>query len=223
MDWMERERFPDDTRFIWVTVENSECERQLRAHWRNLEQRGPTWTCELIGTPSPDVLNPRDKHTAIASLYNLAFERIAGDHVLLIEDDVIASAGAVQRIIDSRLKLPGDTAAVMATYRSRVVPESICASDARGHYHPWPKGNRSEWIECEWIGGGFTLYQRSWIERCRPVFMEERGGRISGWDVNLCRKIKEGGGRLFVDPAIRGEHRCSEVLSYCRKHGQAVA
>jgi hypothetical protein len=222
IDWFLREQFPAGALFVWVTVKGSEAERRLIEYWPALAERCAGASLELIATPPLRNTSAREKHEAVASLYNLALERVDSVLALFVEDDVIAMSGAVQDIFARERKLPPETAAIMAAYRSRILPGCVCASDHQGRYLPWPDHRAAGRVECGWLGGGFTLYRKRWIQRFLPFFMEEREGIVSGWDVNLCRQLREAGGRLFVDTAIRAGHHCAEVLDYCRKRGAEI-
>lgn len=215
VEWFDRERFPRGAHFIWVTVAESETERQLRALWHARDGHGAGHSLELITTPEPRASSAVEKHQTVAALYNRALEKVSSELVLFVEDDVIAAPGAVEEILAAEPRLPADAAAIMAAYRSRLLPACMCASDQQGRYLPCPAHDATKPIECAWIGGGFTLYRTRWLHAFRPFFMEERAGIVHGWDVNLCRQIRSAGGRLFVHPGIRAQHRCVEVIRYC--------
>ncbi len=211
LDYLLNEEFPDKTLFLWTVEPGAETERILEEAWHVPSQADQAMQMILI-PGAVGKLTHWQKHQRVADLYNAVLHGVTSRRVLLVEDDVVACVGDYARLEAERSMLPPDTAVLMGAYRSRFRPERVCACGDQG-YFPW-SSETSEPRAAHWTGGGFTLYDNSALQSGLPLAPELCGQTVQGWDVTLCRRIRNNGGKVFVSGSVKVEHRCPEVLKY---------
>ncbi len=223
MEWLAAEVFPSGTRFVWAAAEGSETEGKLCGWGETFSRMADDRAVELIAVPPKVVSEPLEKHTWVAGLYNHVLAGIESGLALLVEDDVVAPAGAAGRMLEAWATLPPETLALMAAYRSRPKPGHICAWDEAGQYFPWSATACQSPLAALWVGGGFTLYRTAAVQACLPLHVEcPAPHRINGWDRVLSRRLLEKGGKLFVLPNLQAEHRCPEVMAHCSQEARVL-
>ena len=206
--WMAAEKLPAGTKFVWVAPEESATEAALEDGWAAFEARGEGYSCEFVPTPTVEVHSFVEKHHFVAALYNEALKGVRSKWVVFVEDDVIPAAGGVERLLAVAQAQPLDTAVIAAAYRRRENPDEVTATDANWVYFPWPDEDACGLVEVLWAGGGFTIYRGTALRGAGMLYAQSDGCRLwGGWDVNLCKTLREQGYRVFMDMGIRADHR----------------
>jgi len=123
-------------------------------------------------------------------------------HLLTVDDDVVAPADAVERLLE--LDVP-----VAAGIYPLVVGGAIRASARRVDEADWPVAPPPEVFEAEAVGLGFTLIRRDAFERTRrPWFMfgAAPGGQPIGEDVWFCNGVRAAGLAIRCDGRLTCAH-----------------
>lgn len=150
------------------------------------------------------------RHTRIARAINTGLRAIGSDMILMVEDDVFGPADGFRRLIRP-FNIYGKLAAVAGAYPLAEHRGLICGSRARDTFAdclPWSQV-RSGTYHMGILPGGFTVWENAAVKPSLPLIAtRDPDGKLSGWDVNLCRRI----GRTWdflLDTDVVCEHRAN--------------
>ncbi len=222
MAWLQGEDWEPGTKFLWSAPSGSETMEQLERAVGQFPAEGE-FEFEAMDAPSASPNGLVEKHALVAGLYMEAVQRCTTEKVLFLEDDNLPLVGAYPRLRAAFERTAADVAAIMGIYRSRRLPAKVCARNRTG-YLDWHMAAAATQLEVEWLGGGFTLYRRKALVQGLPYNpIVTSGGIMKGWDVVLCEKLRREKFRFIIDGTNRVAHACPEVISWCRKTGQAIS
>lgn len=217
------EAFPVPTRFLWVVnTEAARFQGLLDASAQRLRARGHDVDVTACSQRPPP--GPLGKHQHVASLYQLVLPRLQTPLVLTVEDDMLPRAGDYIQAANA-LAMNRTCGALSALYRSRNNPEAACAAVGPDCWRRTPKYRSVPPIPLRiaFVGAGFALYRTAALRAGAPFRAGFVGPALHGWDANLCLDLRRLGWDVALHGAIRVEHHCPEVLSWCARTGETLA
>jgi len=133
---------------------------------------------------------------------NRLVEKAKGSHVLFIDSDIVFEPEMLSQLLQR------DKDVIGALYYARKLPKTpTCKKLAEG-FEIWEK--EGDLITCAGVGTGFLLIKKSVFRKLkRPYFFwehKENGDFDYGEDMYFCRKAREEGFKIYLDPTITVGH-----------------
>jgi len=213
MGWYAKETFPPDTHLIWVDDSNDAAFHALLwRHAESLRDRAASVQIWKNTNQCKDLSNFEGLHNHIGGMYNRVIASVKADIYLTVEDDVIAPAGSVRRMLDSGVHVPysrwGGVCAVYPSRNSKDKRYMVASRDKeRWTKCPLIENFPAEVVEMGMIGAGFSAWNGVALHKVLPVHSSDGPcDHRFGWDGTMCVKIAKLGYKLGIDGRIHCQH-----------------
>lgn len=152
---------------------------------------------------------------------NECIQRMQGDWIIFIDDDMVWQPGAIRRLVESARTWDADMVGGLCFQRGDPYQPTLYMRErpTDGSYvfmEDWPEDTM---VEVDATGMAFVLITKRLLERIAGEFppYEERVRRKPpayfrwdeggfGEDLTFCQNAKQAGGRIFVDTSIKIGH-----------------